>query len=196
LNSKIGLVLVVHPNYLKYLPKALDTAREQTRSPAIAVVFNGCSASEVASAQLKPGEVPVIIDATLGAARNAGTRAVDTEFVAYLDADDWLSPTMCETLSQVLDENPTIDAAWNDVWLATVGLPERSFEAARRPELMGGAMIRRSAFDAIGGFADRTRGDSVDFWNRFHVEHRSLYVAGEPLYYYRQHGENMHNEPQ
>lgn len=47
----------------------------------------------------------------ISAARNAGMRAADSEFLAFMDADDVLHPLYLETLVRLLQDNPEADVS-------------------------------------------------------------------------------------
>ena len=141
---------------------------------------------------------------SLGAARNAGLGAVDADYIVCVDADDWIEPELIEIEANYLDDHPELDCVWCDVTEAREVDHDRerritTFRLEARPQaalhLACGAMYRRSCWESIGGYADRTRGDSVDFWLRFGQAGFSAHRIATPLYFYRQHGSNMHNDP-
>ncbi|HEX3927685.1 MAG TPA: glycosyltransferase family 2 protein [Gemmatimonadales bacterium] len=102
-------------------------------------------------------------------ARNRGAREIETDFVLFLDDDDCLLPGALRGLADALIAAPAAvaaagggrrffvrnnhlgDAEWPPI--ATGG-----FDAviAGNPFFTGAVLVRRSAFDAVGGFEETT----------------------------------------
>jgi glycosyltransferase involved in cell wall biosynthesis len=106
-----------------------------------------------------------------GAGRNHGASLSSGQFLAFLDADDlWLSDKLERQLAAFRDE-PQLDAVFGHAEEFVeehagmhAGLTARGVRAAPLP---GAMLIRRAAFDWLGGFETRWKGGEVaDFLAR------------------------------
>jgi len=113
-------ITVIVPGFdvAPYAQEALDSLRAQTLTDWTAVLVDDAShdatgAIFAAAAAADPRFRVVTQDRRrgLGAARNAGLDLVDTEFVAFLDADDVLRPGALERLVGTLRESGSDFAA-------------------------------------------------------------------------------------
>ncbi|GAA1958744.1 glycosyltransferase family A protein [Microbacterium deminutum] len=100
-------VTVIVPGFdvAEYAVDALDSLRAQTRDDWIAILIDDASTDDTGAmfdaAAAADGRFRVVHHAAragLGAARNTGLDLVDTPFVAFLDADDRLTPRALERL--------------------------------------------------------------------------------------------------
>lgn len=109
---------------------------------------------------------------TLAEARNVGAKALATDWLIFLDADDDLRPGyVSEMLRTVKSE--TLDI----VQPATIGVypdgstdPEANLipkrDLATGNYIVIGAMCRRSKFDEVGGFRELPVLEDWDLWRR------------------------------
>lgn len=120
-----------------------------------------------------------------GAARNAGVRATRGELIAFLDDDDTWRPTKIERQLDVLAERDDLDAVETgyDLWegerllvryVPEVGRDLRTTLLAKPCMQPSTVLLRRSAFEALGGF-DPTlvRVEDWDLWVRFSESHHA-----------------------
>ena len=110
----------------------------------------------------------------LPAARNAGAALARAPLLFFLDSDDLLMPTALEKLAWSLVSHP--ESAFATAWNLTFGdkhfLWPRGFES-RRAFLFENmatalAMVRRSAFEQVGGYDESLRqgNEDYEFWLR------------------------------
>ena len=135
-----------------------------------------------------------------GAARSAGACVGDSEFVAFIDADDRWLPERLERMVQVLDSSPdrafvTSDASMVDESGAVLGRyygrglhfppPDRQLaEIARHNFVFTSCLVRRTAYETVGGItADRSleRAEDYDLWLRLLVAGWRGACIDEPL---------------
>ncbi len=177
-DTRISVVIPCH-NYGRYLGEAFASVAAQTRPPDETIVINDGSTDEtrevigalaiehpeLAWFRRWPAKGPA-------ATFNDGVRATTGDLVVILSADDRLSPAYLALLEAEFDDH--------GVWFAYAGehlfgaieqiRPVRAFDLRhfRRENMINGsAMVRRSAFDAAGGFRedfDATGLEDWEFW--------------------------------
>lgn len=108
------------------------------------------------------------------AARNTGVREAATDLLYPLDQDDLLEPTALEKTLWYLTTHP--EHAFANAWCVGFGaqsyLWNRGFEQEHdflsENQVSGRALIRRSVFDAVGGYDESLREgyEDWDFWLR------------------------------
>ena len=139
------------------------------------------------------------------AARNNGARHSSGEYLAFLDADDLWMPQFLERSVAALDADPALSLVYCNCALADsegVALdtslvgdgfdhPPSLNELLTRlwPIMPSAALVRRSAYDACGGYRDALKGASfrfedVDFWIKMREQGPFSYIA-EPLITWR-----------
>jgi glycosyltransferase involved in cell wall biosynthesis len=139
----------------------------------------------------------------LSAARNAGVRLGTAEYLAFLDADDIWEPEMLERTVAALNRLPHSVLAYTDVTVVdSSGRPLNATlvggSLGRAPQLddlfvtlwpiMPSAVVmRRGAFETIGGFSEAFRGlgyEDVFMWMRARELGEFAYLP-EPLVRWR-----------
>ena len=153
------------------------------------VVDNGSRDGSAAIAEALGARV--LRQANLGpaVARNVGVRAARAGLIGFLDADDLAMPRRLELQAAALV--PGVDAVIGQVEaFAEPGAEHYGFAAGVRAGYNPGALlIRREAFEALGGF-DETLGlaEVVDFFAR--LRQRPLRMLDEVVLRRRIHGAN------
>lgn len=140
--------------------------------PPIIVVDNGSTdGSPARVAAEHPGIRLIALGENLGAAaRNLGARAAATPYVAFADDDSWWEPGALAQAGDLLDAHPGAGLLAARVLLGNDGRLEPTCAAMASspltpgrslpgPRILGfvacGAVVRRSAFLAAGGFHAR-----------------------------------------
>jgi hypothetical protein len=116
-----------------------------------------------------------------------------------LDADDVLAPTWFEKSVGMLDAHP--DLAFVSHWLETFGDEHWVWQPSScelkslliRNTVNGAALVRRSAFDAVGGYDESMREgcEDWDFWLRLVERGLTGTIIPEILFYYRRRAASM-----
>ncbi len=106
---KISVIIPIYGTE-KYLDKCLNSVREQTLEDIEIICVDDCSpdnSHKVVEKHIKQDKRVTLIrhekNLGLGGARNTGIRAAKAEYLASVDSDDYISPTMLETLWKETD---------------------------------------------------------------------------------------------
>ncbi|MBL8670548.1 MAG: glycosyltransferase family 2 protein [Alphaproteobacteria bacterium] len=156
------VVTVVVPafNAAATLPVAVASVRGQSESAWALVVVDDAStdgthavAEKMASFERRLTLRSLRENAGRAAARNAGAAGARSEFLAFLDADDAYHPRFIEACVAGLRAHPELDAikVLPDVPGMTLEPPRLRAVAN---SLVTNMVVRRAAFEAVGGFPD------------------------------------------
>jgi len=197
------LVSVIVPAYNRedYLPEALDSIVNQNYRPLeVIVVDDGSTDGTVTVAQSHP-EVRCVCQVHQGvsAARNAGVAASRGELLAFLDSDDCWTPGKLDVQVDYLLQNPGIDFCLGRIqnylqpgcrqpgWVA-----DYEFSAPLAVPSPCTMLIRRAAFDRVGGFDPRfTHGEDTDWFFRAREGRIPFFMLPDILLYRRIHNTNL-----
>jgi glycosyltransferase involved in cell wall biosynthesis len=170
--SFISIIIPVRNGALT-IRRAIDSALSQKRDRHEVIVVDDGSTDATPRILGSYGrEIKVLRQRNRGpsAARNAGVTAVsqDSEYLTFLDADDVLLPGMLKTLTIELEAESSVVLAFCDVVpvdehdheLDVKFIDESSAHAPSMDELLtrwwpiltSASVMRRSAFERVGGF--------------------------------------------
>ena len=201
-------VAVVIPcfNQAHYLAEAIESVLGQTRPPAELLVVDDGSEDNSYEVAGRYETVTRIQQRNRGvaAARNAGWKASDSEFLAFLDADDRLLPDALEIGALALDRRPNL--AFVSGVSRDIGDDGRVIAALRQPLVSqdhylrlledcfiwsGSSIVyRRSALEAVGGFDKSLRAaDDYELYLRL-ARRFPVFCHEEVVTEYRRHGTN------
>lgn len=196
-------VAVVIPcyNHGAFLGEALASVRAQTYPHVTCTVVDDGSTdadTQRVIAKLRDRDDVTLIEqpnAGLAAARNAGIRATDAAFFVPLDADDRLQPQFIEKLLPPLLRDERLGYAYCHIRTFGAGEalhPCHVYEP-RRLLLYNlsnpSAVVRRAAFDAVGGYQPDMR-EGYEDWDYWIALLRAGYrgrLVPEALFDYRLH---------
>jgi glycosyltransferase involved in cell wall biosynthesis len=174
--SRVSVVIPVF-NGERYLAEAIETALAQDgTSVDIIVVDDGSTdrSVEIATGFGAPVRVICQAHAGLAAARNTGTEQVESEFLAFLDADDlWLPGKLIHQLA-VLRDDPAVSVVFGHVeqFISPDLTPAEQAQLWCDPRPMPGfipsTLLMRSASLAITGRWDTSLvlGEFIDWHAR------------------------------
>lgn len=189
-----------------FLYEALASLQAQDFADWEAVVIDDGAPDDVAGAVAKFADDPRIRlvetdNGGLATARNRAIAAARAPLIALLDGDDLFEPDYLTIMMAAIEADPGIGFATCDA--TNFGIPEReghlfsrhASQAApvtldrvlsRAFNVYIGSVIRRSAFDAVGGFdASLRSAEDLDLWIRLlEAGWRGVYVS-RPLGRYR-----------
>jgi glycosyltransferase involved in cell wall biosynthesis len=198
----VSIITVVAANS-SFLDETIRSVVNQTLQQWEWLIVN-ISATDAATLQplREPGDPRIrIIDQPnwrLPAARNAGVAATSAPLLFFLDSDDLIAPTALEKLAWLLhsDARPAFATTWAELFGAKQLRWSRGFETRDHFLFENMAtpltMIRRTVFDAVGGFDEaRTHGlEDYELWLRCAA--RGYWGRDIPEYLVRQ----RHKHPQ
>lgn len=203
-------ICIAHYERPKFLRHALESARDQTyRNIEIIIVDDG-SSSEDAVRYLKDIErsseyenVKVLRQENkyLGASRNTAARAANGEYLLFMDDDNVAKSHEVERFVQVMNRT---NADFLTCFADEFQHPEypRDGDAIERHTPLGAsvsvgffrngygdsnALVRRSAFEALGGFTEEYRigRDDQELFSRAVLQGYRLEIVPEALFWYR-----------
>lgn len=174
------VVTVIVPGHdvAEWAVEALDSLRAQTLTDWAAVLVDDSSTDATGAlfddAAARDERFEVVhhtVRAGLGAARNTGLDRVRTPFVAFLDADDRMTPTALERLVTTLDRSGSDFALGAYVRLRpdtagsyTAGQVQPWVSAATDPARTGTTLEHHP--DASGNIVAWSKVGRMDFWRR------------------------------
>jgi glycosyltransferase involved in cell wall biosynthesis len=198
---KVSAIIPVF-NGAATLRQAIDSALAQGSGRLeLIVVDDGSTDSTPAIIESYGTHIRQIRQSNAGpaAARNAGVRNAQGQYLAFLDADDRWLPGMLDRAIVMLDSDPDCVMVYGNLFMVdsdgrSLGTslihheyshPPSMEEILQRmwPIMPSAALIRRSAFDACGGFVEEFRGAGFEdafLWLRLREQGHFRYVP-EPL---------------
>ncbi len=207
------LVSVIMPVYNAeaYLARAVQSVLEQHHSNVelLAVDDGSTDASGRLLDELAEGDPRIRVfhgpNRGPSAARNVGLASMRGDYVALLDADDWLVPEKLERQVASLEAQPDVDLTYSDyreVEEASGAVHEvkRGLPPVPMPELLVYRpwfapfvpLLRRRLADTVGGFdATMLAAEEWDYWYRC-VQHTSFSYTPGLCGYYRLHDAQLH----
>ena len=171
----VGIVIPVH-NGEKYLGEALRSCLEQSRKPSeVWVIDDGSSdrSAEIAAGFGGPVQCEIQARAGAAAARNRGVQRISSDYLAFLDADDYWNPGKTEIQARYLDAHPDCSMVFGTVGaFLSPDLPEDRRKSLAAPPPMigrvpGSMLIRRQDFLRVGPFATHWEaGEFLEWYQR------------------------------
>ena len=139
----------------------------------------------------------------LAAARNTGARAAKSDYLAFVDADDYVAPDLCQLTVTCLDEAPDLDVVYGSLRLfGDVQADHRARGTSTELQLKlrywipgAGVVMRYWVWEAAGGYCEapllRTGMEDRDFWIATIPLAIGVAHIPKPLYYWRKYDGSM-----
>jgi glycosyltransferase involved in cell wall biosynthesis len=175
-DERVSVVITVY-NGAAYLGEAIESALGQTYSSVeVVVVDDGSDDGSDEIARRYPGVVCERSAARrgIGAARNRAVALASGAFLTFLDADDRFPPDKLVVQLDAFQRDPALDVVYGH--MSEFVSPDVTADEAARirapvprsPSHVSGVMlIRRSAFDRVGPWAEGLKvGTGVEWYMR------------------------------
>ncbi len=219
----IDVVIPVY-NGQDFIIRALDSIANQTLPPHKIIVVNDGSTdstSELVSGYATNSKVPIELinkkNGGLSSARNAGINASNSDFIAFLDADDEWYPHKLEKQIEVFEnttyKNLGLVYCDYDVIDSNSKILFKNYKAPLDPKNMrgnvfpkllernqiassgSGVLIKRYVFNKVGLFDENLKfGEDWDMWLRIAKNYEVDFAPGI-LVHIRKHPSNMTANP-
>ncbi|MEI7896514.1 MAG: glycosyltransferase family A protein [bacterium] len=188
MNNDIGITITaIIPvfNGKKYLKIAIESIVYQTYNVnELIIIDDGSTDNSLESIEGMNAPFPIykIKQKNVGqsAARNNGVKLAKSEFIAFLDQDDYWLPQHIEKLAAPFRSDPTLGWVYSNLNQIdedgkTINIELLNYSPSTHPKrqltaclghdlfiLPSATIIRKSAFDQIGGFDERLSGYEDD----------------------------------
>jgi glycosyltransferase involved in cell wall biosynthesis len=173
-----GSIAVVIParNTAGLIERALESVWSQKRPPDEVIVVDDGSTDDTAERVRRCGNGIVLIESPpqgVASARNAGVKAAVSDFIAFLDSDDYWAPQHLASMHAAItatdgcaslyfsDMELAPEYGGGTIWSQSGVAIEGSLElrqrdktwlfASRQPMLIQATVISRAAYEAVGG---------------------------------------------
>jgi glycosyltransferase involved in cell wall biosynthesis len=197
----VAVIIPCH-NYAHFLKDAIESILAQTTKPSDILVIDDASNDDPANVVLEYKTHGVRIVRTdnrsLSRTRNLGAELTKSAYLLYLDADDMLAPNYIERCLDAMTK-PGIAFAYPDMqWFGEekrhIRSPEFESEALLRSNFASSnALIRRQAFDIVGGYRDIAHSlEDWDFYKRL-IQAGFQGARANTIAHYRIHRNSMVN---
>jgi GT2 family glycosyltransferase len=170
-DPRVAVVVITHQRRDELL-LALSRLRQLPERPHVVVVDNGSTDGTADAVRAQHPEVELIASPTnLGAVgRNLGVARLDTPYVAFCDDDTWWDAGSLRTAADALDAHPRLAVVTARILIEPGGAEDPIVAELRDSPVVGAAwlpgpalgsflagasVLRRDAFDEVGGFSER-----------------------------------------
>jgi glycosyltransferase involved in cell wall biosynthesis len=204
-SDQTTVVLLSH-DYGRYLRHAALSVASQTRVPRLLVVDDASTdeTAEVVGDLIREGIrldcLRLTANVGLARARNLAARAARTQWIVFLDADDWLAPGFVEAAETRLAGCPDVDVLTPDMTIVRDGrrpftsrarVPSDWTALLRRNTIVQTSLVRRELVSGLGGYDPDVLFEDWDFWIRLlKAGHRIERLPGAFMFR-REHGLNI-----
>lgn len=199
-------VYITNYNYGKYLRKAIESVFQQRfQDFELLIIDDGStdSSREIIEQYADRPNVRVIYQQNKGLniTNNIALQLANGRYIMRLDADDYLEANALGKMIDLLEAEPEIGLVFPDYYL--VDKDENILAEVKRhdfhkdvslldqPAHGACTMIRTDFLKAVGGYDEAySCQDGYELWIKFIAKYRVANIR-EPLFFYRQHGENL-----
>lgn len=194
-------VVVIVYNGEQYIERAVESALGQTVADVEVIVVDDGSSDGSADrvGRIKDSRLRLVRQSNQGpsAARNTGIQEAKSNWIAFLDCDDWWAPDKLEHQLAIAARSPDVALVYSG---ATTLLEDGSILSESVPQLRGAVLkdlllgnhitgssssvlLRRDVLSELGGFrTDIHYGEDWDLWLRIAARYR-IEMVPEPHVY-------------
>lgn len=195
-------------NKAPYVRKALESVFNQSfRDYEIIVVDDGSTddSFSVAQSVFEGREEPFRLirqdNAGVSTARNNGVAISRGDYLCFLDADDWWTPSFLETMDKLISHYSDAGIYGTNYYYVKNGIERVCVEGARTgyinyckvyadglrmPLWTGAVSLSRKVFDEMGGFRPHLKlGEDFDLWIRIVLKYRVVFLNEPHAFYYQ-----------
>jgi len=178
-------VILVGRNYASFLSDAIESVTQQHPAPKEIIYVDNAStdgSAAIPKAQHIPVTVLSSVERNICACRNRGAQMTTAPYLVFMDADDVMPQGYLKTLYDVIDADERLGFVYPQAEqfgiYETGGDPCR--EGASRDDLLRQnvavcpSMVRRTAFERVGGFDGLPMFHDWDLWLRITANHWQL----------------------
>lgn len=179
--APLTTVVVIACNYARFLRQAVESVVRQTRRPPVLIVDDASTdgTPEVAGNLVREHGEAVAYrrladNIGLSRVRNLAAESIATEWIVYLDADDWLDAAYVERATDWIAAHPAVDVLTTDMTIVRNETPGRVFtsrvprvwtDLLARNTIVQTSFIRRDLVRRLG-YDPALDFEDWDFWIR------------------------------
>ena len=198
----VSLIITTY-NYAHYIERAIRSGLDQSLAKSEYEIIVVDDASTDATCQILENYSDVVrvfnLSENLGlaGARNFGIRKARGQFVAFLDADDYLHSEALRSQNLFLNENNAFDAVAIDYFVVNERGQHLEHISSSEKPIACGIMFRKDYLFNIGLYDENfTAREEEDLRIRWEQAGYGIYHIPVPLYRYRMHENNLTKDNQ
>ena len=193
----VSLIITTY-NYAQFIERAIRSGLDQSLSKTDfeVIVVNDASTDATEAILENYSDVVRVYNLKenlgLSGARNFGIRKAHGQFVAFLDADDYLHSEYLRVLNLFLNENNAFDAVAIDYYVVNERGQHIEHISSNEKPIACGIMFRKDYLFDIGLYDENFKArEEEDLRIRWEKAGFGIYHIPLPLYRYRMHEGNM-----
>jgi len=199
-------VYITNYNYGRFLKQAIESVLRQTETNfEIIIIDDGSSdnSKSIIRSYHNHPKIKIVLQQNKGltVSNNLALKLARGQYIMRLDADDYLAANALEKLTLLLDKKPNIGMVFGDYYLVDEDGNifkhfqrhdfKKDVKLLDQPAHGACTMFRVNCLKQLGGYDESiSRQDGYELWLRF-IEKYEVANINVPLFYYRQHGNNL-----
>ena len=198
----VSLIITTY-NYAQFIERAIRSGLDQSlsKNDFEVIVVNDASTDATESILENYSDVVRVYNLKenlgLSGARNFGIRKARGQFVAFLDADDYLHSESLRVQNLFLNENNAFDAVAIDYYVVNERGQHLEHISSSDKPIACGIMFRKDYLFNIGLYDENfTAREEEDLRIRWEQAGYGIYHIPVPLYRYRMHENNLTKDNQ
>jgi len=206
MQSPLITIYITNYNYGKYIKQAIDSVLNQTfQDFELLIIDDGSTdnSKEIIETYASNNKIQIIYQQNKGLniSNNVALRAAEGKYIMRLDADDYLDENALLVMSTLLNNDDELGLVFPDYYMVDADNNIISIEKRNSfkkdvtlldmPAHGACTMIRKKFIQQLGGYDEQYKcQDGYELWIKFIAKYKVTNV-NTPLFYYRQHGENL-----